>query len=257
MLKIGLWIFPKHCKIKISVEDKLNDLPLELAVVTPSVRCKRFWGICRNKNTGSATLKDGVEGVIERSTMVNILDAANFIIQLYFKTGKKYRCSRTKVEKLLVIAQLISIKDNNQSNKLLSEKICSNPCGAGFPVLSKYLFSEIIDTEEDESGNAIDCSLIKEDAEYPVIYRIVDEDSFTPTIRKILRDVFLEFGNCKIKELGEWCNQFKDNIVSSTEKEYDRYVIDEQRVIDYFSNSNMCYSGNSNRIVEYIHNYKF
>ena len=51
------------------------------------------------------------KNISETDAATGLIDAANYFIQLYYKTGEKYSCSITKLGKLLSIAAFICAKN--------------------------------------------------------------------------------------------------------------------------------------------------
>lgn len=164
------------------------------------------------------------------SSMVNIVEAAKFVVQLYYITGQKYHCSLTKVEKILAIADLIIMRSGN---KLFSNEIISHDCGVGFPILSDYLYSNIIE------GNPEQKNFIDDDfdntIEIPRLYAIENPEAIPEYLKELIIEVFREFGDYTARDLGLYMNAFKDKILSDQTINGERFI-DPMKVQGYFEN---------------------
>lgn len=202
--------------------------------------------ICQDVNLQTEQQKP-----IERKE--NLLDCAYFIISLYYLTDKKYMCTRTKVEKLLAIADLIAIY--YFKNSLFEEKICSNDCGIGFPVLSRYLPSEIIMATDERckySDEPINFNYDYDKSKIPDLYS--QRPLPCERTRGLLINVFRRFGSYSPVTIGKAIDSFKEKIISKTDREYNRFTIDEKLTQDYLSSPSNC--GNiNNEVLGYIIGY--
>lgn len=206
-----------------------------------------------NQNTRSSCYEN--EGIFERqgskknmhcTAKVNILEAAKFVVQLYYKAEQRYNCTLTKVEKILAIADLIVMRDGTE---MFSDKIVSHDCGVGFPVLSSFLYSNII-SGGDEQSQPITCTL-NEKVDIPKLYQISDD--FPNYAKEILTRVFREFGDFTAKDLGLSFNLFKNGILANELIDNEK-VIDEKKVPLYFKNKNDSLL-NSSSVYKFIYTY--
>ena len=177
--------------------------------------------------------------------MATLLDAANYIIQLYYKADEKYTCTKTKVEKILSIAQMTALYNND---KIFDDDISINPCGTGFPLLSRFLLSDIIIGCEEENGTSIDINNLKD--EYPALYAI--QDVLSLEHKNLLKEVFSLFGNYKAKALGLLIDEFKMNICCDAVD--GKKVIDQFSLIEYLNKNKNSQNAIINFIVTYGYN---
>ncbi|MBE6771084.1 MAG: hypothetical protein E7547_02930 [Ruminococcaceae bacterium] len=184
--------------------------------------------------------------------MTNVLDAAKFIIQLYYKTGEKYHCNRTKVEKLLAIANLVAFKNND---RLFDDEIWVNRCGVGIPILSHFLFSDIIEGKENDSSKIIDSSEIDNNNQFPIIYNLYS--SIGPKEQELLKSVFLEFGAYDPLILGQAFDEFKNEINVDNLLSQEHPLLDKERAYAFFNSISMRQQIKNNIIVKYIVNYDY
>lgn len=179
--------------------------------------------------------------------MGNIGAAARYLIRLYFKTEPKYQCSRTKIEKLLSIANYISIR---QQDQMFNETMYVNQCGTGFPVVAWLFREDIMDGINDDSGIIIDPNFIDENAYCPDIY---DSDYPLGDREDLLKKVFLSFGACSAKHLGIEINGFVKEI-SITREDLPRPIIDYEKAAQFFENDEVLEKYSDNKIVSFILN---
>ncbi len=161
------------------------------------------------KEKGTRIERRGKTDTMFIMTKVNILDAAKFMIKLYYKTGEKYRCTLTKIEKLLAIADLIAMRDGNE---LFSYPIVSHDCGVGFPVLSNFFYSNIISGGEEKKEYITDD--LDEATLIPKLYQIDEDTIFSPYLKNVLIDTFRKFGDWTARDLGLAINEIKPNLLS-------------------------------------------
>ena len=122
---------------------------------------------------------------------INLFSAANYLIQLFYKTNEKYSCSRTKLGKLLSIVAFRFAKDKKI---LFREKIYKyNPnCGTQIPALRLYDRDIYIKLEYFDDQKIIDYSQIDDDAIIPGVYQEVG--ILSDEIKQRITEVFVLFG---------------------------------------------------------------
>lgn len=177
--------------------------------------------------------------------MINLLDAANFLIRCYYKVSTEYKCVRPKIEKLLVIASLVYIRNNREN--LFSEDIDYKSCGLGFNQLENFLVMNILDGTVDSTRIEDE---FNENVKIPVAYLGND---FCDNINALLIDVFREFGAFGSKELGLKIDEFKKELFNE-KKEFDML-----KTVNFLSGSLRHSSKRyqTNNILLYIFNYLF
>lgn len=191
------------------------------------------------------------ENKIKGVYMVNIFDAANYIVQLYYKTGDKYYCSRTKVEKLLAIANLIAFRNDS---KLFDEEILVNRCGVGIPVLATFLYSDI-GTGTLETNQHINQDEYSEDEKYPISFKLSSE--LFSCDKELLFRVFMRFGAYNAWEIGKAFDEFKDMISEPNPDNEEHPIVCFDLANKFLNDDNKYSSFLNNEIVEYVTNYRF
>lgn len=160
--------------------------------------------ICHTKEKGC------VQGHMV-SIDIDIFEAAKYVVCLHYKADTEYTCNRTKIEKLLAIADLIFIK----SGKRLFPQwpIYINSCGIGYRALSTDSFLFPIDNimPGEDLSKFIDNFRIKlnNQQDIPSTYEteLPDENK-----RKVIEDVFCCFGAYTAKLIGSTIDEFKEFI---------------------------------------------
>lgn len=189
---------------------------------------------------------------------IDIFDAAIYMVALHYKAKKSYACNRTKIEKLLAIADLITI--NNSGKKLFPQyPIFINTCGIGYCILAKnpvqFPMDNIIDGEANSlTSYSLDDPLIEIDEEthIPEMYL---EYTLTENQKKLLKDVFCKFGVYSAKFIGSTMDDFKDCIRSNeVHFQNSKYTVDEQKARDFFISDSQILEANF--IAKYIKEYQ-
>lgn len=174
----------------------------------------------------------------------DIIASARYLIRLYFQTKIKYQCSRSKIDKLLSIANFISIKEDNQ---MFDEIMSVNQCGTSFPMLTWIIREDIMDGIN-EDFNMIDIDSIDENGYYPEFY---ESDYPIEDKKDLLKNIFLRFGSTSTKELGLQINEFVDEI-SMTKDDFHRPIIDYEKAKEFFQNDEMLEKYKDNKIISFI-----
>lgn len=197
-----------------------------------------------------------------REECKKIMDAknlANFLIQEYWKNrvdGLRIECTRTKIGKLLTIIQILSIKCRHQL--AFKDTIAVETCGTSVPILSILWYpyniwelsvNELFDNSVFFKRNAkIDTkSVTIEDKPLPDLYKNISD--IDDSLKKIVKDVFLEFGAYDGYEIGKLINQFKADISLDS-------VVCEEKITAWLNNLDI-QSETANNLVLFIHNYTF
>ena len=257
-------ILPKTAKLHLQIPDECViiikhsrwSVRLKLFVQTEksSVSTRNFFNFCQKKqntrlscyeNNGNLKRQGSMKNMV-CAEEINILEAAKFVVQLYYRAEQKYHCTLTKVEKILAIADLIVMRDGTE---LFSDKIVSHDCGVGFPILSNFLYSNIV-SGEDEQSQPITCAL-DENIDIPKMYQISDD--FPKYVKDILTNVFREFGDYTAKDLGLSFNVFKETLLSSEVIDNEK-VIDSKKVQEHFKNKNDLFLSKSS-VYKFVYTY--
>ncbi len=148
----------------------------------------------------------------------NLEHCANYLVQLFYKTDKRYSCSRTKIGKLLSI---LAFKYATKDIKLFFEPIYRyDGCGTAIAHINYYLPRDVYRMlEYDNSKRRIRKSELKEDVDIPAWYQ--DISSLFPTIKEDIEDVFFTFGAYSQVHLSEELNPIV---------EYERMCDDDGRI---------------------------
>lgn len=174
----------------------------------------------------------------------SIIASARYLIRLYFQTKIKYQCSRSKIDKLLSIANFVSIK---QGNQLFNETMSVNQCGTSFPIISWLIREDIMDGINDDFST-IDIDTIDENAFYPFFY---ESEYPIEDIQELLKNVFLRFGSTSTKELGLQINEFVGEI-STIVDGVPRPIIDYKKATQFFSDDKKLEKYPENKIISYL-----
>lgn len=181
--------------------------------------------------------------------MVKVESAAKFLASLYFKTGRRYTCTKTKIEKMLTIAWFIKLRNGEQ---LFINSVLVNNCGTGVSGLEEFEATVNMGTEVEDGKRITDCICLEE-TNVPEIYKEKSIGEIDNKIKKLLVDVFREFGNCKASDIGTTLDVFKDDISIFSEL-YDRYILDFQKARNLFLDSNDKYE--ENKIMNFVIGYE-
>lgn len=153
-----------------------------------------------NKNT--FTLRS--ENEMEKMN-VNLLEAANYFVLLFYKTEQKYSCTRTKLGKLLSI---FAFKYARENKKVFNEKIHKyNDCGSVIIEILDNYDREIYScfNYEDKAETIFD-TLKEENSLNENILKAYPVESLDDCLKKDIIDIFLKFGAYSPTQLGECIN---------------------------------------------------
>lgn len=147
---------------------------------------------------------------------VNLEQAANYLIQLFYQTDQKYSCTRTKIGKLLSIVAFVYARENKQ---LFSEDIYKyNDCGTSFNELKLFLGREIymkdsyLDDEQPFDG------IFDDRIDIPNDYKCIE--NLDVCLRNRIKEVFKKFASYSPVSLGMCINSIVNynDIVDETGK---------------------------------------
>lgn len=126
-------------------------------------------------------------------------EAVYYFVQLFYKTGQRYSCSRTKLGKLLSIVAFVYAQKNE---KLFDDIIYKYvDCGTVIKNLVLYVDNEVyIRYEYHDKKDDIDISLIDENADFPEKY--AKTDSLSQDLKNTIKNIFVKFGAFAAKDLG-------------------------------------------------------
>ena len=133
---------------------------------------------------------------------VSLEESANYLIQLFYNTGKRYSCTRTKIGKLLSIVAFLYARNNQ---KLFNEDIYKyDDCGTAINELKAHIDRDVYNQieyqdDEQEYQEMIDNSFGLDDvAEKHLICCSLPED-----VRTNIETIFRRFGSFSPYNLGQ------------------------------------------------------
>lgn len=132
---------------------------------------------------------------------INTQEAARFLVNLYFASGKKYNCSGQKIEQLLIIYQLWCIKYNKTG--LLPSVYSSIKIGNCLfhlenPTIMNITMGDIIKVNDKQEKEKITDS-IEINKKVPKKFQI-DETNFPSEVKELLMEIFITFGSFSLKD---------------------------------------------------------
>ena len=133
---------------------------------------------------------------------VNLEQAANYLIQLFYKTGKKYSCTRTKIGKLLSIVAFSYARKNSLC---FNEKIFKyDECGTIINELEAHVDREIYLKCDYDNGKQMHTGLIDESFDVSdLAQKYQNIDSLTDDVKARIEEVFRRFCAYSPTELGQ------------------------------------------------------
>ena len=147
----------------------------------------------------------------------NLKEATNYFIQLFYATGQKYSCSRTKLGKLLSILAFLYALDDEE---LFDETIYRyDGCGTAINELKSYFDRDIyIQFEYEDNREFIKETFNTDNLQMERCFQTVNVDE---NLKSKIECVFRKFGAYKAYDLGQCINPIvnfsnvtKDNIVN-------------------------------------------
>ena len=220
------------------------------------LRCllgKEVYIICGNIGTENTNEKERSDRQMKG---IDLFNAAIYMVGLHFKAEKPYTCTRTKIEKLLAIADLIAIKSGHRL--FPQHQMYINSCGIGYCVLAKdalrFPMDKIIDGETLSPAFTDEPQLeIDQTRDIPELYSTsIDSEK----IRLLLEDVYCSYGKYSAKLIGTTMDEFKQRIESDDLESISlKHIVDAQKAQLFFNNEKEQLLS-SNRIAMYIARYQ-
>lgn len=175
---------------------------------------------------------------------INLSEAINYLVQLFYATGQKYSCTRPKLGKLLSI---VAFRYARRGEKAFRENVCKyNGCGTIVDNLAAYTEREIyMQLEYKDTDNRISetineqCDLGEVPEKYRTISNLKDDEKET------IKDVFCEFGAYSASTLGQYINVIiqKDNVINSN---------GEVELCEIEKLDKNCFSDENNALIDYL-----
>lgn len=170
--------------------------------------------------------------------MTKFIGTANYIIQCFIKCTDDYSCSKTKLEKLMVIADLKCMKN---SQRLFNEIIVNKDCGLGFSYeFPRHLCGDIVIGQLESEEKKIDRQKLNVNGVCNSLYE-AGINNLSSDERQLLDSVFLEFGAYSRDQLGRLLNEFKNELLSEN-------VVDLEKCVELFASE----KNFSNKIFAFI-----
>lgn len=195
------------------------------------------------------------ERTAEKMTIINasLKETSNYIIQLFYKTGKIYSCTQTKIGKLLsILAFQYAVRDE----QLFFEEIYKYAPNCGTFIKDLTFIPKDIYFRDFENGNPDKCSQIEieeidkdGDIAIPAEYQTIT--SLSDRLKRDIERVFLTFGAYPGNSLGELLNPIVNTAIghdATVNLPIDLSVFSTLRKDDY-------QLGNKNAILNYIYQY--
>ena len=174
---------------------------------------------------------------------IDILQATNYLISLFYRTEKKYSASRTKIGKLMSIVAFIYAR---MGIKLFEEHIFRyDNCGTIIPKLNKLSIDIYVFYHYDDDKEYINDDFFI-DYEMPETYK--DFKDVPEDVKLVIEDVFRNFGAYSQVNLGDCLNKivYLDGFVDSDDvvileelKDLEMYNFNDEKdkdVINYLIN---------------------
>ena len=148
---------------------------------------------------------------------MNLKEITYYLIQLFYKTGKKYSCTQTKLGKLLSI---LAFKYARNEQLLFNESISKYPphCGTlieDLVFIPKDIYIRDLDVEDPDKLKIIN-EPFDDKAEIPNNY--MDINNLSDQVKKDIEDLFRLFGSYPASKLGEYLNPIVELTVSDDNK---------------------------------------
>lgn len=177
---------------------------------------------------------------------IDLIDIADYLISLFYKTNKKYTTSRTKIGKLLSIVAFSGAK---YGIKFFNEIIYKY--GNSGTIIEELLhYEQQIYLVLDD----IDCSnkILRNEINNNLKSRF-DNNNLDVSIKELVIDVFLNFGAYSTLNLGKMINEFREEIYND-----DKTFIDLEKIkdLDCKRNNDILIYISSQRVEELIENIK-
>ena len=248
----------ENCIIIEINPNNVKRINIELLSATPSDQSDLF--VFNNGQAHGENIKNNIsnrdkKGVVKEKKMesINILDAAKYLIQLYYKTkrndNKHYRCTCTQLEKLLIIANLIYFVNNKI---LFKDEMWLTDCGVSIPLLKHYFYTIIID--EENTNKPISSNELNINLNYPEKYAF--QNILSDDVKILLSNVFLRFGGYSAVALGEMFDEFKANISVQNPIDENHPLISNKPTVAFFFDTNVSKDIQKNEVYAFIHTYE-
>ena len=187
--------------------------------------------------------------ILENSNLFkeDIKTVSYYLVSLYYKTGCKYHCYRTKLNRLLTIYKLCATRYNNDC---LDSSFVLNETWIGFPELAALFFREVymkLPWEASIEDNKEIQDKFDDKVEFNKEYKD-SEKVLSLYTKQLIEIIFRKFGNYTIGDLAHLIDEIKQKIPVT--KIDNGYKIDTKNYED-FLNINL-----DNEIFKFIKNFK-
>lgn len=157
-----------------------------------------------------------LEGEILQKNMenlnVNLKQVVNYLIQLFYKTDKKYSCTQTKIGKMLSI---LAFKYAQKNQLLFNENIYKYPPDCGTLIrdlvfIPNDIYFRDIEFENPDNSEFID-DIFNDNVEIPARY--FNTIALPVEIEAEIEKLFRKYGAYSSRKLAELLNPIVDKIV--------------------------------------------
>lgn len=144
--------------------------------------------------------------------LTKIEEYANYLISLFFRTGCKYKCYRTKINRLLTIFKLCNINNLIENDVNYELLVTNNKEQFGFPFIfdkfAKDIYIPYMCSEE--NGEYIK-DKIDNSIEVPDEYNLNFFDNYSYSL-VLLEEIFRNFGNFSRNKLDNLLVEIVQNV---------------------------------------------
>lgn len=148
---------------------------------------------------------------------INLKDITYYLIQLFYKTDKKYSCTQTKIGKLISI---LAFRYARNGKILFNESIYKYQPNCGTLIkdlafLPKRVYTRDLDIDDMDKEQII-CDSINNVVDIPIQY--IKTEGLSCELEREIEELFIQFGAYPASVLGEYLNNIADKLISEDTK---------------------------------------
>lgn len=134
---------------------------------------------------------------------VNLKESTNFLVQLFYKTGRKYSCSRTKIGKMLTI---LAFRYARKGEILFAESIYKyDDCGTAINELKVIVDRDVyVRSRYEDKEQQIDIPMNVN--QFYIPNKHLNVETLSLGVQKEIEKVFCYFGAYSARKLGQDLN---------------------------------------------------
>lgn len=188
------------------------------------------------------TYCDAKREKLKLNNKITLFDAANYFADLFLNYGREINCTSVKIQKLILLLQLYTIKKTDGKENFTNIKeILVAPCGCKIPEAEPYISSFFLDGAIE--NKPLDLTFKeKEELLQPKIHsNALFDDSFINDETKIMMiDIFNTFGLYSAVTIGEFFDPLRPenikDIIPYTAKitEFNSWILNSFDKMDDF-----------------------